>query len=222
MSLYHMWVIVVGPPEAIIFRGTHLLFAMALCFLLFRRVADKTEATPGLDAPPVAQGPPTLLDYALLAAAVAPVIYLFVNYDYFVNRIIYIDDLTYADMVDGRARSSSWCWRRRGASSAGRCRSPPSSSSSTGSSRDVETRSACSSSSIMTTEGIFGSPLGVSAAYVMLFVLFGSFMERSGTGQLFMDFALSHHRPHGRRARQGGGGRPRACSARSRAARSPT
>ena len=42
----------------------------------------------------------------------------------------------------------------------------------------------------MTTEGIFGIPLGVSAAYVMIFVLFGSFMERTGTGQLFMDFAL--------------------------------
>jgi TRAP transporter 4TM/12TM fusion protein len=43
----------------------------------------------------------------------------------------------------------------------------------------------------MTTEGIFGIPLSVSAAYVLIFVLFGSFMERTGTGQLFMDFALS-------------------------------
>ncbi len=43
----------------------------------------------------------------------------------------------------------------------------------------------------LSTEGIFGSTLGVSASYVMLFVLFGSFMERSGTGQLFMDFAMS-------------------------------
>ncbi|MEK7875289.1 MAG: TRAP transporter fused permease subunit, partial [Pseudomonadota bacterium] len=43
----------------------------------------------------------------------------------------------------------------------------------------------------LTTEGIFGSTLGVSAAYVILFVLFGAFMERTGIGQLFMDFALS-------------------------------
>ena len=43
----------------------------------------------------------------------------------------------------------------------------------------------------LSTEGIFGSTLGVSASYVMLFVLFGAFMERSGTGQLFMDFAMS-------------------------------
>jgi TRAP transporter 4TM/12TM fusion protein len=31
----------------------------------------------------------------------------------------------------------------------------------------------------------------VSASYVMLFVLFGAFMEKSGTGQLFMDFSMS-------------------------------
>jgi len=43
----------------------------------------------------------------------------------------------------------------------------------------------------LSTEGIFGQTLGVSASYVMLFVLFGAFMEKSGTGQLFMDFALS-------------------------------
>jgi TRAP transporter 4TM/12TM fusion protein len=43
----------------------------------------------------------------------------------------------------------------------------------------------------LSTEGIFGSTLGVSASYVMLFVIFGAFMEKSGTGRLFMDFALS-------------------------------
>jgi TRAP transporter 4TM/12TM fusion protein len=43
----------------------------------------------------------------------------------------------------------------------------------------------------LSTEGIFGSTLGVSASYVMLFVLFGAFMEKSGTGQLFMDFSMS-------------------------------
>jgi TRAP transporter 4TM/12TM fusion protein len=42
----------------------------------------------------------------------------------------------------------------------------------------------------LSTEGIFGQPLAVSASYVMIFVLFGAFMERTGTGQLFMDFAM--------------------------------
>ena len=43
----------------------------------------------------------------------------------------------------------------------------------------------------LSTEGIFGSTLGVSATYVIVFVMFGNFMEKSGTGKLFMDFALA-------------------------------
>ncbi len=35
MSLYHMYVAGFGPPEAMIFRGTHLLFALTLVFLLY-------------------------------------------------------------------------------------------------------------------------------------------------------------------------------------------
>ena len=35
MSLYHMWFAASAPPEAMIFRGTHLLFALVLVFLLF-------------------------------------------------------------------------------------------------------------------------------------------------------------------------------------------
>ena len=34
MSLYHMHAAAFGPPEALIFRGTHLLFALTLVFLL--------------------------------------------------------------------------------------------------------------------------------------------------------------------------------------------
>ena len=35
MSLYHLYVAAFGPPEALIFRGTHLLFALVLVFLLY-------------------------------------------------------------------------------------------------------------------------------------------------------------------------------------------
>ena len=35
MSLYHMWFAASAPPEAMIFRGTHLLFALVLVFLFF-------------------------------------------------------------------------------------------------------------------------------------------------------------------------------------------
>lgn len=43
----------------------------------------------------------------------------------------------------------------------------------------------------LTTEGIFGVPLGVSASYVFLFVLFGALLDRAGAGKYFIDLAYA-------------------------------
>ena len=82
MSLYHMWFAASAPPEAMIFRGTHLLFALVLVFLY----------VPALGR----EGPRrhAWLDLALVAAAAVAVGYIFVTSDSIVNRIIYIDELT--------------------------------------------------------------------------------------------------------------------------------
>jgi len=40
-----------------------------------------------------------------------------------------------------------------------------------------------------TTEGIFGIALNVAGSYVILFIIFGAFLEQSGAGQFFMNFA---------------------------------
>ncbi|MBZ6077403.1 TRAP transporter permease [Microvirga puerhi] len=40
------------------------------------------------------------------------------------------------------------------------------------------------------TEGIYGTPTAVSATYIFLFILFGSFLERAGMIQLFNDVAM--------------------------------
>ena len=39
---------------------------------------------------------------------------------------------------------------------------------------------------VLTTEGIFGVPLGVSAGFVFLFVLFGSLLDKAGAGEYFI------------------------------------
>jgi len=43
----------------------------------------------------------------------------------------------------------------------------------------------------LTTEGIFGVPLGVSAGFVFLFVLFGALLERAGAGDYFINMAYA-------------------------------
>jgi TRAP transporter 4TM/12TM fusion protein len=40
-----------------------------------------------------------------------------------------------------------------------------------------------------TTEGIFSLPMGTSATYIIVYVLFGSFLTQSGAGKLFVDLA---------------------------------
>jgi TRAP transporter 4TM/12TM fusion protein len=133
---------------------------------------------------------PTPLDYLLLVLGIAPILYLFINYEYIVTRIFYIDDLTPLDMVmgvlmtvmvlEGTRRVIGWALPMTAlvflAYGLVIARLAP---------------TQLLDQLYMTTEGIFGIPLSVSAAYVLIFVLFGSFMERTGTGQLFMDFAMS-------------------------------
>ncbi|MGH8850396.1 MAG: TRAP transporter permease [Casimicrobiaceae bacterium] len=43
----------------------------------------------------------------------------------------------------------------------------------------------------LTTEGVFGVALGVSASYIFLFVLFGALLEKAGAGNYFIKVAFS-------------------------------
>ena len=40
-----------------------------------------------------------------------------------------------------------------------------------------------------TTEGIFGTPMGVSSTFIYLFFLFGAYLETTGLGKFFIDIA---------------------------------
>ena len=177
MSLYHMYVAGFGPPEAVIFRGTHLLFALTLVFLLYPTRAGGSAAW-------------RIVDLVLLVGSWGLVLHIFLTYDAFINRIIYIDEMTFWDKfyavvaviivleatrrVIGLALPLTAIAFLVYAALFTQVTGP-----------------VLLEQLYLSTEGIFGSTLGVSASYVMLFVLFGAFMERTGTGQLFMDFALS-------------------------------
>jgi len=43
----------------------------------------------------------------------------------------------------------------------------------------------------MGTEGIFGIPLGVSATFVFLFILFGAVLNKTGMGKFFIDMSMA-------------------------------
>jgi len=43
----------------------------------------------------------------------------------------------------------------------------------------------------LTTEGMFGTAAGVATQYVFMFILFGAFLARTGTGQFFIDLSVA-------------------------------
>ena len=94
MSLYHMYVAGFGPPEAVIFRGTHLMFALVLVFLLYPTLSGTSVKW-------------RTYDMLLLALGLGGVLNIFFDYEAFIDRIIYIDDLTTRDIFFGVATDSS-------------------------------------------------------------------------------------------------------------------
>ncbi len=176
MSLYHLWFTANPPPEAVIFRGTHLIFASVLVFLTHPLRSGRARV--GVE------------DVLAACLAALPILYLFATYDDVVNRIPMIDDPTpvqqamavicIVTVIEATRRVIGWALPLTAiafiAHSLFIARISP---------------LLLLDQLYLTTDGIFGSTLGVSAGYVVVFVLFGAFMERTGTGQLFMDFAMS-------------------------------
>jgi TRAP transporter 4TM/12TM fusion protein len=208
MALYHVYVIIPpldfispslrevfrGPPTDYLFRATHLMFAMVLTFLWYRLKSPTDEQLEVLTPEQRAEherrtGEPSLFDWLLIAASIVSIGYIFVYYDYIIDRIIYVDAMAWSDIIlsvtlillvlEGTRRvlglaMSLVCvaFMVYGYFFT-----------------NIEV-SRFIDQLYLSTEGIFGQSLAVSASYVMIFVLFGAFMERTGTGQLFMDFAM--------------------------------
>lgn len=177
MSVFHLYVAFVGPPDAYVMRGSHLAFALVLAFLVMPGRHGRAEQV-------------GVWDVLLVLAALAAAMYPTANLSYIQNRMYYVDDPRVADYVFGGAlivlvieatrRATGWALPITAMAFM-----------LYGVTLGQQSVGIMLDQLYLTTEGIFGIPLYVSATYVMLFILFGAFVERSGAGQLFMDFALA-------------------------------
>ena len=195
MSVYHLTIAFIGAPQAFFFRGTHLLFAMTLVFLLYPSFRGKpAEGALRDDAGGIIGAGKTAgaswLDWLLIATTAFTIAYVWWEHERLITRFVYVEDPETIELVlgtiftllvlDATRRVIGWALPVTAilflvyAFFAGKARPE----------QIIEIL-------YLTTEGIFGPTLGVSAAFVIMFVLFGSFMERTGVGRLFMDFALS-------------------------------
>jgi len=197
MSLYHLTIAFIGAPQALFFRSTHLLFAMTLVFLLYPSFRKKGAEGPALrDDAGGTVGAGTVaaravwFDWLLIAATAVTIIYIWWNHERLITRFVFVEDPEPIELalgtvftvlvIEATRRVIGWALPATAIIFLGYglfyAQTRPQ--------QLIEIM-------YLTTEGIFGTTLGVSAAYVILFVLFGAFMERTGVGRLFMDFALS-------------------------------
>jgi TRAP transporter 4TM/12TM fusion protein len=197
MSLYHLYAALTGAPEPFFFRGTHLLFATVLVFLLYpgfvlrdetAEIAVRDDAGGFIGG--AARAQVSWVEWLLIAATVVTIVYIWIEHERIIVRYVYVEDPTDLEFVLGTVftllvleatrRVLGWALPLTAI---------------------VFVAYAFIFANVrpgqmveimyLTTEGIFGQTLGVSAAYVMMFVIFGAFMERTGVGRLFMDFAIS-------------------------------
>jgi TRAP transporter 4TM/12TM fusion protein len=200
MSLYHVYArLTPAAPDGLVLRMIALAFCLTLAFLLFpfRSSTPLDEESTRLDSG--ADAPRTIpwVDLGLAALSLACMAYFFVFYDYITTRFPTAHPLSPLDMVVGTVLVLLVLEATRRTLGAalpilsllflvyglvgpwmpGPLR------------HKGLTYEILLDQTVFTTEGLFGIPLGVAASYVILFIIFGAFLEKSGAGQFFMSLA---------------------------------
>jgi TRAP transporter 4TM/12TM fusion protein len=200
MSLYHVYArLTPAAPDTLVLRIIALAFCLALAFLLFpfRSTTPLDEESTRIDAGAQAESTIPWVDLILAGTSVAGCAYMFVYYDYITQRFPTAHPLSAMDLVVATvmvvlvleatrrtlgmalpvlalafvayAMLGPWLpgpFRHKGL-----------------------TYEIMMDQTFFTSEGLFGIPLGVAASYVILFIIFGAFLEKSGAGQFFMHLA---------------------------------
>ena len=182
MSLFHLYAAYAIVPAQIL-RAIHVGFVLFLCFLLFpaaKRFRDRIQ----------------WFDVALSLLGVATIAYLLVDFDDFIERAVTPNrwDIVLGVslvllVLEATRRTSGWIltlvvagfiayafagphlpapWTHRG--------------------YDLE---RLVGHMYMTLEGIFGTPIDVSATFIILFTIYGAVLFHSGAGQFFIDFSFA-------------------------------
>lgn len=184
MAIFHIYTSFFGLWATIRQRAMHLLFVMPLCYLMYpaRKGAKRNN--------------PSLLDWILAALSFATCIYIVINYneiflrgglptklDVFMGCLCAVLVLEAVRRVVGPqlmivavvflayayfGRYMPGILRHRGASLA----------------RMVDHM-------YMAPEGIFSTALGTSATFIVLFVIFAAFLQKSGMADLIRDLAMA-------------------------------
>jgi TRAP transporter 4TM/12TM fusion protein len=181
MSLIHMYA-AVGLIMTQVLRGIHVMFVLFLIFLVFPSLKRFRNRV-------------LWYDYILSALGVAVIVYTFLDFEEFIYRSVtpttwdlVFGALLIALVLEATRRTTSWILPVVVGSFlvyavVGPWLPPPWTHRGYGLDRLV-------GHMYMTLEGIFGVPIDVSSTFIILFTIYGAFLEYSGAGKFFIDFSL--------------------------------
>ncbi len=182
MSLFHLYA-AIGVFTTQVLRGIHVMFILFLSFLVFpafKRVKNRI----------------LWYDYLLALLGIAAILYMLIDFDDFIYRSVVPNAwdklfgvILMLLVLETARRTSGWImpavvlafivyafigpelpnpWTHKG--------------------YDID---RIVGHMYMTLEGIFGVPIDVSSTFIILFTIYGAFLEFSGAGKFFIDFSFA-------------------------------
>jgi len=180
LSGFQVFTSTYGLLTALLQRSVHLSLVLILVFLVFPSIKNSRTSL--------------LIDIPLILLTLASGIYLYVSFEDLMYRVgeptqldYFFGVTTILILIEATRRTVGYTMMLLGVFSLLYCflgHYLPEPFGHSG--RDID---RVLSQMFLSTEGVFGLPLGVAATYVFLFVLFGSFMEKSGVGTIFINLA---------------------------------
>ena len=185
MSLYQIWEVTLGAINPIRHMSIHLTFILVLTFLIYSFTKDRGTKKP------------SVIDIVCILAVLFAGIYFNLNMERIVTRNPMVDPLSTMDMLAGAifivvsfeaarrtlggpityVAAAFLLYMALGHHVPGGLWHRPMSLMD-----QIDQLS-------FTYNGIWGSPMAVASTFVFLFVLFGSFLSKSGCGDFFFDIA---------------------------------
>ncbi len=191
MGIFHIYTAVFGSYEAYLQRAIHLTWVLPMCYIFYPFRAQKKDEPAETSVP--------WHDWILAVLSLLPGLYIIFNYDAIMMRMQGVDEVTTIQLIlgtllillllEGTKRIvglpivivavtfTVYTYACDASFLPQALRGVP-----TEFPRIIE-------GMFLTDEGIFSSSLGVSATFVMIFLIFGGFLEKSGVGEYFMEFA---------------------------------
>jgi TRAP transporter 4TM/12TM fusion protein len=182
MSLIHLYA-AAGIIMTQVLRGIHVMFVLFLSFLVFpslKRFKNRIM----------------WYDYLLALLAIAPIVYMLVDFEAFIYRSViptfwdqFFGIILILLVLEATRRTTGWIMPAIvGAFLVYTFIGPVLPKPWTHREYDI---GRVVGHMYMTLEGIFGVPIDVSSTFIILFTIWGAFLEFSGAGKFFIDFSFA-------------------------------